>query len=113
MEDTKAILRDKKFQKKILIYLIIFIVIIFVVNWLIKSRQADRNKNQAENFNAYYKQLLAQCSYDKKIYDCCFNSVAYMAENNYKLATAIGCEPGYKINTYNCQGSYKWCEMFR
>ena len=25
------------------------------INWLIKSGQADRNKNQAENFNVYYK----------------------------------------------------------
>lgn len=102
----------KKFLINILIYAVIFVVIIFLLNWLIKSGQADRDKNQAENFNEYYKSLLAQCGEEKEIYDCCFNSVAFMAANNYKIG-GIGCDPGFKINTYNCQGSYKWCEMIR
>ncbi|MDP2737096.1 MAG: hypothetical protein Q8O59_04975 [bacterium] len=112
MDDLLAKIKNKKFQKNILIYFIIFVVIILLLNWLVKSMQTNRNKNQAENFNVYYSQLLKQCGQEKKVYDCCFNSVAYMAANNYKTAE-ISCNPGFKINTYNCQGSYKWCEMIR
>ncbi|MDD4272059.1 MAG: hypothetical protein PHF50_04640 [Patescibacteria group bacterium] len=103
---------NKKFQKNILIFAVIFILIILLLNWLIKSGQASRNKNQTEDFNVYYKELLARCGQEKKVYDCCFNSVAYMASNNLKLA-GIGCNPGLKLNAYSCLGSYKWCEMIR
>jgi len=112
MSDLFDKLKNKKFQKNVLIYFMIFIVIIFLTNWLVKSGQNDRNKNQAENFNAYYKGLLAQCGQEKKVYDCCFNSVSYMAANDLKQA-GIGCEPGFKLNTFGCKGSYKWCEMIR
>ena len=112
MDEIKAKLKNKKFQKNILIYLLIFIAIIFLVNWLIKSGQADRNKNQAENFNVYYKNLLEQCGREQKTHDCCFNSVAFMAANNLKLG-GVSCDPGFKINTFSCAGSYKWCEMIR
>ena len=112
MDEITGKLKNKKFQRNVLIYIIIFVVIIFLLNWLIKSGQADRNKNQAENFNAYYKGLLVQCGKDKKAYDCCFNSVEYMAANNLELA-GIGCNPAFKLNTFSCPGSYKWCEMIR
>ena len=112
MGELSAKLKNKKFQKTILIYFVIFLAIIFLLNWLIKSGQADRNKNQAENFNDYYKGLSAQCGKDKEIHDCCFNSVAYMAQNDLKVA-GIGCEPGFKLNTFSCKGTYKWCEMIR
>ena len=112
MGDIRAKLKDRKLWKKILIYFFIFILIIFLLNWLIKSGQADRDKNQAENFNVYYKNLLGQCGKEKKVSDCCFDSVAYMAVNDLKTA-GIGCEPGFKLNTFSCQGSYRWCEMAR
>ena len=105
---------DKKLWKKILLYLIIFLIIIFTVNWLVKSGQTRRNKNQAENFNGYYKNLLAGCqNKDAKLYACCFDSVAYMANNNFQQSSAIRCNPGFKLNTFNCPGAYKWCEMIR
>ncbi|GEM_PF-7017187 len=112
MDQIKNKLKNKNFQKKLLIYIIIFLAIIFIINWLVKSGQADRNKNQTENFSAYYKQLLSQCGREKEVYSCCFNSVALMAANNYKLA-GIGCQPGFKLNTFDCAGAYKWCEMKR
>lgn len=104
-------IKNKRFQKKILIYIIIFVVIILLLNWLAKSEQANR-MNQAENFNVYYKGLLAQCDKASAAYTCCFNSVAYMAANNFKQA-GIGCDPGFKLNMFKCEGSYKWCEMVR
>ena len=112
MDNLSDKIKNKKFQKKILIYIIIFVVIILLLNWLIKSGQSNRNKNQAENFNAYYKGLLAQCDKASAAYNCCFNSVAYMAANNFKQA-GIGCDPGFKLNMFKCEGSYKWCEMVR
>ena len=112
MDDLLTKIKNKKFQKNILIYFIIFVVIILLLNWLIKSQQANRNQNQVENFNAYYKGLLNQCGKDKEVYNCCFNSVAHMAASNLKIA-GIGCEPSFKLNTFNCKGSYKWCEMAR
>lgn len=106
------IIKDK--LKNILVVLVVFIIVILLLNWLVKSQEASRNKSQVENFNAYYKELLRQCSAkDKKLYDCCFSSVELMSVNNFKLASGIGCEPGFKINTYKCLGSYKWCEMAR
>ena len=114
MNDVKDKLRDKKFQKKFLICLAIFMIMVFSLNWLVKSQQESRQKNEVSNFSPYYKGLLAKCGQsDKAVYDCCFASVELMAANNYKSAPAIGCEPGYKINTYGCLGSYKWCEMPR
>jgi len=112
MGETLNKFKNKNFQKNILIYAIIFVAVIFLLNWLVKSSQAGRNKNQAENFNVYYKELLRRCEKDGKIYDCCFNSVTYMAANNLKTA-GIGCDPGFKLNTFDCQGAYKWCEMIR
>jgi len=112
MDEIIAKLKIKKFKKNIIIYFIIFIIIIILLNWLAKSGQANRNKNQEKNFNDYYKQLLNQCNKDKKIYDCCFDSVAYMAAGDLKT-TEAGCNPGFKPNTFNCPGSYKWCEMIR
>ncbi|MDO8667700.1 MAG: hypothetical protein Q7K35_01220 [bacterium] len=105
---------NKNFKKNILVYLVIFIVIILLLNWLIKSGQANRSKNQAENFNVYYKELLRQCGIkDKELYNCCFSSIELMSANNFKLASGIGCDPGFKINTFKCLGSFKWCEMAR
>lgn len=105
-------LKDKNFIKIAATCLIIFIVIVALLNWLIKSIVAERNKNQAENFNAYYQELLSRCGQEKAVHDCCFNSVAYMSANNFKIAD-IGCDPGYKVNAYNCLGTYKWCEPIR
>lgn len=114
MDDLLEKCKDKKYQKNFLIYLVVAIAIILLLNWLVKSGQADRSKNQAENYNAYYKELLRQCGVkDKQLYDCCASSVESMAANNYKLTSTIGCEPGFKINTYKCLGAYKWCEMIR
>ena len=104
--------KNKKFRSLVFLYLIIFLIIIFLLNWLIKSSQAVRNKSQEENFSVYYKELLGRCDKDEKNYDCCFNSIAYMAANNLKLVGA-GCGPGFKLNTFDCQGAYKWCEMIR
>jgi hypothetical protein len=112
MSDLFDKIKNKKFQKNIIIYFIIFLVMIFIVSWLVKSGQTARNKNQTENFNAYYKELLARCGKESESYNCCYNSVAYMASNSLKTA-GIGCDPGFKINTFNCQGSYRWCEMIR
>ena len=112
MSEITDKLKNKEFQKNVLIYIVIFLVVIFVLNWLVKSGQAARNKNQVENFNPYYKDLLVQCGKDKEVNNCCFNSVAYMAAGNYKLA-GIGCEAGFKLNTFRCEGSYRWCEMIR
>jgi len=112
MSDLLEKIKNRKFQKNILVYAIIFVIIILLLNWLIKSQAANRNKNQAESFDAYYSQLLAHCGKEKKVYDCCFNSVAYMAASNFEIA-GIGCNPGFKLNTFNCQGSLKWCEMIR
>jgi len=112
MDNLSDKIKNKKFQKKILICIIIFVVIILLLNWLIKSGQANRSKNQAENFNAYYKGLLVQCDKQGAAYNCCSNSVAYMAANGFKQA-GISCNPGFRLNTYSCAGSYKWCEMIR
>ncbi len=100
-------------KRLIIIYIVVFVIAVFLLNWLIKSQAAGRNKNQAENFNKYYKELAARCdNKDKKAYDCCFNSVVFMAAYNLRPA-GISCEPGYKINTYECLGSFKWCEIIR
>ncbi|MBI4779423.1 hypothetical protein HY797_03155 [Candidatus Falkowbacteria bacterium] len=113
MSDLSDKIKDRKFQINVLVYAVIFIVVIIFLNWLIKSGQADRSKNQVENFNDYYKSLLAKCDKEnEKIYDCCLDSVKYMAAANFELA-GIGCKPGFKLNTFNCIGSYKWCEMIR
>lgn len=105
--------KDKKTQKKILICLVIFILVILLLNWLIRAQQNNRNKSEAESFSKYYKDLMARCdNRDKKVYDCCFNSVSYMAANNLKLA-GIGCNFGFRVIAFGCQGSYKWCEMIK
>jgi len=114
MDEIKSELKDKKLQKVIIICLIIFIIAVLTASWLVKAGQSDRNKSQAENFSNYYKELVAKCdNKDKKVYDCCFNSVAYMAAGNYQLAPGLGCQFGFKLNTFNCQSSYSWCEMTR
>jgi hypothetical protein len=103
-------------MKKIyfLFYLIIFIVFVLLLSWLIKSAQAERDKNLVENFNDYYKGLLIGCgAQNQATYNCCLNSVKYMATSGYKLAAETSCNPGFKINTLLCLGSYKWCEMIR
>ncbi|MFA6306212.1 MAG: hypothetical protein WCV70_00415 [Patescibacteria group bacterium] len=113
MDDIKDKFKNKKFQANIIIYAVIFVIIILLLNWLVKSGQTSRNKNQEENFSDYYKSLLVKCDkQDEKIYNCCFASVAYMAANNLELA-GIGCQPAFKLNTFGCLGSYKWCEMVR
>lgn len=105
---------DKKIIKAVLFCLIIFIVIIVLLNWLAKSQQNSRFKNEASNFNDYYKELLRQCgNKDKQLYNCCSASVELMAANNYKLASNLGCDFGYKVDTYECLGSFKWCELIR
>ncbi|MDO8592470.1 MAG: hypothetical protein Q7R92_01690 [bacterium] len=105
---------SKKFKKIILIFAAFFMVAVLLVNWLIKSGQAGRSKNQIENFSDYYKRLLAKCDKkDGKSYNCCLKTVESMASNNYQLASGLGCPPGFKINTFNCPGSYKWCELIR
>lgn len=107
-------LKDRQFKKSIIIGLVIFIVVILILNWFIKSDQAGRNNKQAENFNPYYKNLLSRCG-DKedKNYGCCFNSVQYMSVGGFKLSSGLGCRAGFKLNTFNCQNSYKWCEPIR
>lgn len=113
-QNITAKLKDKKFQKNILIYLIVFVVIIILLNWLIKSGQNSRNKNETESFNDYYKGLQARCSQeDKELYNCCLASVKQMAASNNKLAADLGCDLGFKINTLKCLGAYKWCEIIR
>ncbi len=112
MDNLLAKIKNKKFLTNILVYGVIFFMVILLLNWLVKSGQAARNKNQAENFNVYYKKLLEQCDKKKEAYDCCFNSVAHMAAGNFKIA-GMGCDPGFKLNLFSCPGSYKWCEMIR
>jgi len=113
-EDISDKFKDKKFQKNILIYGVIFVIVIILVNWLIRARQNNYNKSEAESFSKYYQELMARCdNKDKKAYNCCFSSVAYMAAGNHELAPGLGCRFGFKLNTFNCQGSYKWCETIR
>jgi len=114
MGNIKSKFKDKKFIKTLLIFLAIFIVVIILLNWLVKSGENGRQKSNADSFSDYYKGLMARCQrQDEKLYDCCFASVERMALGNLELAPGMGCQPGFKINTYRCLGSYKWCEMIR
>jgi hypothetical protein len=107
-------LKDVFSKRIILVYLAVFIIVVILLNWFIKSLESNRNKNEVSNFNGYYKELLYLCgNKDKQLYDCCINSVTYMAAGNYQLAPGLGCQFGLKLNTFSCQGSYKWCEMVR
>ncbi len=60
-----------------------------------------------QSTDTYYLSLEAKCGEDK----CCIGSSHSMQVGGYELASADGeCLEGQKVNSADCETSYKWCE---
>lgn len=112
MENIKEIINDKKNLRNIIIYSLLFIALIIILSFIINWRRTTDKEDTVKHLSSYYQGLLNQCQLTKNP-SCCADSVEYMAKLNYQSASDLGCSFGQKINTLNCAGSFKWCEMIR
>lgn len=107
-------------NKKILLALIVFVIIIIVsVAYLSfqvykKEQYYDFLRTISEDGDYYsnYRSLASRCK--EKIYSaCCYDSLSIAVRGNYRLLEMPGprsCPENYKIDWLDCSGSFHWCE---
>lgn len=108
-------------NKKILLALIVFVIII-IVNISYLSFQVYKKEqyynflrtiSEDSDYYSNYRSLASRCK--EKIYSaCCYESLSIAVRGNYRLlempSLQKSCPENHKMGWLDCPGSYHWCE---